>query len=146
MFYLSKKGFSVVEVMLSAALLLTAVVCFTGAIIYGQRSTQISGSVARATFLAQQGIEAVRNIKDVSYNNLVSTSCPTQTYYGLAVNNGLWTLSGTSDTTDNFLRQISICDSDSDRKLVVCTVTWAETAARNGSVILTTELTNWRNN
>jgi len=136
------KGFSIIEIILSIALLAIVITAIFGSIIYGQQSTQIAGGIIRATFLAQQGIEAVRNIKDSSFSNLVSG-----TYYGLAVNNGIWVFSGVSDVTDIYLRQIYIADgTDSNRKIVTSTVTWQKTLQRIGTVQLTTELTNWRSN
>ena len=139
-----KNGFSIVEVMLSATLLLVVVACLTGSLIYGQQTTQVAGGIARASFLAQQGLEAARNIRDNSFlSNFID--CPTTCYYGLAVAGGSWVFSGTSDVTDGFVRQIGVLNgSDANRKIVTSTVTWQETVQRAGSVVITTELTNWR--
>jgi len=132
-----KKGFSIVEVLLACTLLGMVVVAFAGAIIYGQESTAVSGGRSRAAFLAQEGIEAVKNIRDESFDNLVDGS------YGLFVSNHQWVLSGNSDATDGFVRQINISTTDDNRKLITSTVTWQETAQRAGSIVITTELTNW---
>ena len=133
-----QKGFSLVEILLACALLAIIVTTFTGAIIYGQESTALAGGVSRATLLAQEGLEATRNIRDGSFSNLFDGS------YGLMVSNNQWVFSGNSDTTDGYVRQINISTIDNDRKLITATVTWQQTPQRAGSVVLTTYLNNWR--
>lgn len=134
---LATRGFLVVEVLLSSSLLVIAITAFVGAIIYGQESTSIAGGISRASFIAQEGIEAVRNIRDESFGNLTDGS------YGLLVSNNQLILSGNSNSTDGYVRQINIGTIDADRKQITSTVTWQKTAQRAGNVVLTTELTNW---
>ena len=134
---LATKGFSIVEALLASALLIIIVTAFVGAIIYGQESTAVAGGRARASFLAEEGIEATRNIRDESFDNLVDGS------YGLLVSDHKWVLSGNSDTTDGYVRQINISTINDNEKLITSTITWQETAQRTGSVVLTTYLTNW---
>ncbi len=134
------RGFSVVEILLAGSLLVVIVTAFVGAVIYGQESTVVAGGRARAAFLAEEGIEAVRNIRDESFSNLADGT------YGLAVSNYQWIFSGSSDTTDGFVRQINIStiDASSTRKIITSNVTWQETAQRSGTITLTERLTNWR--
>lgn len=134
----NQKGFSILEALLAAALLIIIVTVFVGAIVYGQESTAVAGGRSRATFLAEEGIEAVRNIRDESFLNLVDGS------YGLGISSNQWFFSGNSDTTDGFVRQINILTISVNKKLLTSTVTWQETPQRAGSVILTTYLTNWK--
>lgn len=131
------RGFLIVEVLLASSLLIIAITAFVGAIIYGQESTSIAGGMSRASFIAQEGIEAVRNIRDESFGNLTDGS------YGLLVSNHQWILSGNSDTTDGYTRQINIGTIDANRKQITSTITWQQTAERAGSVVLTTLLANW---
>ena len=133
-----QKGFSLVEVLLASALLSIVVTTFTLAIIYGQESTALAGGVSRATLLAQEGLEATRNIRDESFSNLFDGS------YGLAISGNQWVFSGNSDTTDGYVRQINISTVDDNRKLITSTVTWQQTPQRAGNVVLTTYLNNWR--
>ncbi len=133
-----KNGFSIIEVLLSGALLLVVVTSFVGAIIYGEESTAVAGGTSRATFLAEEGIQAVKNIRDESFANLVDGS------YGLSVSNNQWVFSGNSDTTDGYVRQINISTVDVNRKLITSTITWQKTPQRTGNVVLTTRLTNWK--
>lgn len=135
-----KDGFSTIEVLLSSTILVLIVTVFMGAYTYGSESTAIAGQRARATFLAEEGLEASRNIRDASFSNLSDGTS------GLAISGNQWTFSGSSDTTDSFYtRQITISTAGTDRKQVVSTVSWQQNNQRTGSVSLTTDLTNWRN-
>jgi len=69
-------GFSVVEVMLASTIFAMLVTGIIGAIIYGRQSTANAGDRTRANFLAEEGIEAVRNIGAASFANLVDSATP----------------------------------------------------------------------
>lgn len=134
------KGFSTIEVLLSSSILILIVTALMGAYVYGSESTTLAGQRARAAFLAEEGLEASRNIRDANFSNLTDGA------KGLAVSGNQWIFSGSSDTTDGFYtRQITISTAGTDRKQVVSTVTWQQNNQRTGSVSLTTNLTNWRN-
>ncbi len=136
----SFSGFSAVDVLLAAALLGLLVMAMIGSLIFGEQSSQVSGARGRAILVAEEGLEAVRNIRDNSFGNMINGT------YGLAVSGGVWTFSGSSDLTDIFTRAITIADStvSASFKLVTALVTWQQTAQRPGSVELKTEMTNWR--
>lgn len=136
----NSKGFSTIETLLSSAILILIVTAFMGAYIYGNESTTLAGQRERAAFLAEEGLEASRNIRDENFSNLVNGTS------GLVISGNQWTFSGSSDTTDSFYtRQITISTAGTDRKQVVSTVTWQQNNQRTGSVSLTSYLTNWRN-
>ena len=131
-------GFSVVEVVLAAGLFGLIITALTSILIYGEESSALAGQRARATFLAEEGLEAVRNIRDENFTNLTDGN------YGLQVLSNQWGFSGTSDTTDVFTRQINISTIDSNRKSITSTITWQQNPQRIGSVVLTTRLTYWQ--
>lgn len=132
------RGSSLVEVLLAAGLLGILVIALTGILIYGQESIALAGRRSRAVFLAEEGLEATRAIRNSNYSDLSNGN------HGLVVSSGQWIFSGTSDTTGEFTRQITITTPSSNHKQIISTVTWQQTTQRPGSVILTTELTNWR--
>ncbi len=134
---LNKKGFSVVEVLLSVAIFALLVTGLVGVVIYGQETSSVSGKRARAVLVAEEGLEAVRNIRDEDFANLVDGT------YGLAVSGNQWIFSGSSDTTDVFTRAVTISTVDSSTKQVTSQVTWDQTAQRSGIAELTTYLTDW---
>jgi Tfp pilus assembly protein PilV len=133
----NQNGFSVVEVLLAAtvfAMLTTAVI---GALVYGRSSTAGSGDRTRANLIADEGIEAVRSIRDANYANLTDGT------YGAVQSGNTWTLSGTNDTSDIFTRSITVASNGSNRKTITSNVTWTG-AQGSGQVSVISELTNWR--
>jgi len=131
-------GFSVIEVVLAAGLFGLIITALVSILVYGEESSVLAGQRARATFLAEEGLEAVRNIRDENFSNLTDGN------YGLQVSSNQWGFSGTSDATDVFTRQINISTIDINRKEITSTVTWQQNPQRIGSVVLTTRLTYWQ--
>lgn len=136
--FADRRGFSLVEVLLSITLFALLVITFVGALIYSQDSERLAGDRARATFLAEEGLEAVRNMRDGNHADLTDGN------HGLSFSGNQWTFSGTTDVTDIFSRSISVTSVDADRKTIVANVTWKQNEQRNGSVTLSSLLTNWR--
>lgn len=131
-------GFSVVEALLAGTVFSLLVTALVGAFIYGQEATSLGGNRARAAILAEEGLEAARNIRDASYSNLTVGT------HGVAVSSNQWGFSGTSDTTDSlFTRQIVVSSVDTVRKNVTSTVSWQQNPSRTGTVSLATRFTNW---
>ena len=129
-------GFSVVEVLLAVTLFGFLSTALIGALVYGRATTADSGDQARASLLAEEGVEAVRNIRTAGYNNLGDGT------YGLVQSGNTWTLSGTSDTTNIYTRSVTIASAGSNRKTVTGNVAW-NGAAGSGAASVATELTNW---
>jgi hypothetical protein len=129
-------GFSPVEILLAAAVLGFIVTALVGALVYGRAATADAGDHTRAVQLADEGIQAVTNIGNAAFANLTNGT------FGLVQSGGIWTLSGTSDTTGIYSRSCVIADgTTTTRKTVTCTVTWSNPQANSTSA--TTLLTNW---
>jgi len=138
----SNKGFSLVEVILSSAVFVLLVTALVGAYLYGQEATALAGNRARANMLAEEGLEAVRNIRDggSGINNLTDGT------FGLSTTGNQWNLSGSSDITDIFTRQIVISAIDAKRKSVTANVTWQQNPQRTGTVSLSSRFSTWQCN
>ena len=132
------KGFSLIEALLSISIFSLLITVFVGSIIYGQESERLANDRARATFIAEEGLEAVRNIRDAGFENLVAGT------YGLSISGNQWNFSGSSDTVEIFNRSVNISDLDEKTKLVKSTVEWQQNNQRSGIVSLETRMTNWR--
>ncbi|HEU4965937.1 MAG TPA: hypothetical protein VFT53_00460 [Candidatus Saccharimonadales bacterium] len=126
-------GFTLVEALLASLLFGLVATAMAGALVYGRTATANAGDHQRAMMLADEGLQAARNIRDAAYGNLDNG------IYGLSLAGGTWTLSGTSDQTGIFNRSISISDAGTNRKQVVSTVTWSK-----GSVTARGQFSNWR--
>src|SRR3989344_4346641 len=90
------RGFSVVEVLLSSTVFILLVTALVGAYLYGEESTMLGGNRERATMLAEEGLEATRNIRDAAFSSLSDGT------FGLATTSNEWNLSGSSDSIDIF--------------------------------------------
>jgi hypothetical protein len=135
---LRRSGFLLVEVILASTIFVFVATILIGALLYGQEATAVSGMRARAVLLADEGIEAVHNLHDEQFTNLTNGT------YGLTVSGGQWALSGTSDVTGIFTREVAISQISPNEKNVMVNVTWQQTASRTGLVSRSTRLTNWQ--
>ncbi|MBI4947968.1 hypothetical protein HY844_00180 [Candidatus Berkelbacteria bacterium] len=131
------RAFSTVEVMLASAVFGLLVTAIVGGVIYGRESTVLSGNHFRAQLLAEEGLEATRNIRDSNFASLVDGD------HGLNATGNVWSFAGVSDTTGIYSRVISIAPIDINRKTVTSKVTWQQNNQRTGTVTLVTRLTNW---
>lgn len=134
----SPKGFSLVEVILSAALFGMLALALVSAYLYGMQSTALAGSRARAVFLSDEGLQAVQNISDEDFAFLNDGT------YGLSTTSNQWDFLGSSDTTDIFSRNIVISAVDEFRKQITSNISWQQNVQRAGSVSATTYITNWQ--
>lgn len=114
------------------------VTILSGIFIYGQRTSQLSSDRQQASFLAEEGLEAVRNIRDEDFANLIDGQ------YGLSEVSGQWTLVADSDTVDKFTRVVTISTVDSDRKLIKANVQWTDENRGAQALEVSTYLSNWR--
>ncbi len=134
----ASRGFSLVEIILSSAVFVLLVTALVGAYLYGQESTALAGNRARANMLAEEGLEAARNIRDAGFSNLIDGT------YGLTTSGNQWNLSGLNDITDIFTRQITISTVDSEIKQLSSAISWQQNPSRTGSVTSVTRLSNWQ--
>lgn len=135
--YNLQAGFSIVEVILASAVFVLLVTALIGAYLYGEEATMLAGNRARAVMFAQEGLEAVRNIRDFDFTNLADGT------YGLSTAGNEWSLLGSQDINDIFTRQIIISSVDPTRRSVTANVSWQQNPQRTGLVSLTTRFADW---
>lgn len=131
------KGSLLVEIILATALFSLFITAFMGVYLYGNEATMLSGNRARAVMLAEEGAEAVRNIRDSAFTNLSDGT------WGLNIVANQYSLLNNSDTDGFFTRAIDIVSVGPKRKDVTTTVSWQQNEQRPGSVSIVTRLTNW---
>ncbi|MEK7184150.1 MAG: prepilin-type N-terminal cleavage/methylation domain-containing protein, partial [Patescibacteria group bacterium] len=102
----NSKGFSLVEAMLAAGVLSLIVTTLAGALVFGEQSSVGAGKRSRATELAEEGIEAVRSIRDQAFNELQYAQS------GVTISSNTWAFLGeaTSETIDEFTRTTNFAD------------------------------------
>lgn len=134
----SQHGISLVEILVAGGIFALVISALIGSYLTGQESTALAGTRERAVLLADEGIEAVRSMRDGDWDNLSDGT------YGLAFVGDVWTLNGMSDTTDIFTRAVTISTISDTAKEVVVEVTWQQNAQRTGTLQLETRLTDWQ--
>ena len=128
-------GFSLVEVLLSATIFSMLVVALVGVLSLGEEASVLGGKRVQAVFFSEEGLEAVRNIRDENFVNLIDGS------YGLVKVANQWSLVGAPDING---RTINISTINPNTKLIISMVDWQQNLQRSGNVTLATYLTNWK--
>ncbi len=134
----TRHAFSSVEVILAIALFSIVILSLAGGLAFTVQSNFETSFQTKASYLAEEGIEAVRAIRNEEYSNLVNGN------YGLSLIANEWQFSGTTDVTDEFTRQIQISDFDSTTKAVTSVVTWESQTTGTQSVSYTTYFSDWQ--
>jgi Tfp pilus assembly protein PilV len=132
----SRRGMSIFEIVLAAAILAVAAAGFVGAYALSVQSRKSAADRVHASFLAEEGLEAARAMRDGSFSNLVNGT------WGLATTSNQWNLLGPQDVTAGFTRQITIADADSSTKQVTAAVSWRSPGSTTSTVSLATYLAN----
>lgn len=135
-----KNGQSLVEVVIAVAISILIIGGLLAAVTMALRSAKFAQNQATATKYAQEGMEAVRSIRDSNWSSL-----NTNGNYGLQYIGG-WLFSGSSDTpATGFTRIVTIDDAvppDSNKKKITVTVSWSDASGANHQSRLTTYYTN----
>jgi prepilin-type N-terminal cleavage/methylation domain-containing protein len=89
-----------------------------------------------ALWLAEEGIEAARSIRDEAFINLTDGT------HGLSDSGNKWVLSGSSDVNGDYTRSLEISTISSNEKDVLATISWTYKGLTN-TLSLNSRLTNW---
>ncbi|HRH93068.1 MAG TPA: hypothetical protein PKV72_00885 [Candidatus Peribacteria bacterium] len=105
----------------------------------GERSTVAGGDHVRAAFVGEQALEAVRQMRNVSFASVTTGT------HGVKLINKVWAFTGTSITTsDGYTSKVNVTTKTADWLQVQSTTTWNFGKSRTGSLVLTSYITNWR--
>lgn len=130
-------GFSLIEIILSSGLLAIFALAFLGVLGFSQESTLRAGQRGRAIFLAEEGIEAVRSIRDENFTILTIGD------HGIT-STSKWNLTNQPEILENFTRTITITDVNSQTKQVNSQVVWKQSGGNQVSISFVTLFTDWR--
>ncbi len=149
----SDSAFSLVEVILAIAIFMILAVSGVTTVLHSFSVNKLGEEYTNAVLYAQEGLEAVRSIKNRSWGSLASGT------YGLTSSGGSWAFLGTSDIKDKYTRQVVISDverdgegnivenggvTDPDTLRAVSSVTWNFSGTRDDTVSYDLYLTNFR--
>src|SRR3989338_6901169 len=130
------KGFSLIEVILAAALFGIYASALLGMLAYGNETAVRAADHARSVFLAEEGLEAARSMRSVLWESIADGQ------YGLASAPSGWTFLPAGDSIGRFNRQISVSSLNNSTKKIISAVSWLQ----GGNFVTTTFatlLTNW---
>lgn len=133
------KGQSLIEILVSLGIF-TLVVSAVFTLFFGGRTLSSDSSAVEAGLeYAQEGVEAVRSIKERDWAELTDGA------HGLVFLSGDWYFaSGTTDTRGIYTRSVFISTIAIDTKKASTTITWQTDPVRPQKVELEEQLTNWK--
>ena len=149
---ISNKGFGLVEVLVALGVFVLIAFWGVSVVLHSFSSNRLGDEETKATVYAQEGIEAVRSIKNQDWDSLSVGS------FGMDDSGGSWAFAGSSDSLDNFTRVVEISEVrrdgsgeivetggsvDDDTVRVVSRVSWNYSPDRSNEVELVTYLTNF---
>ena len=152
---INTSGFSLIEIIIAIAIFSIIIAGGLTGFIPVLNQNRQSNEIIEANRLAEEGLEAVRSIRDRDFNLLSAGN------KGIGVSSNLWNFSGTNDVSGKFTRQISITaanrdvggtlinsggTTDPDTWLIKSLITWNYSIGDTKQFSLETILTNWRKN
>lgn len=164
---LNNSGISILEVVVAVLIITMGMIGVLSLVIQNVQAQYINKNVLIASGLAQEGLELVRNIRDLNWltpgnvwnQNIVGDNTYTMDYGGLASikmainsideagarlyvdSNGLYTHTVTAAAT-NFYRLITVVDQGNYLD-IKCTIRWKD-GTQNHNYAAETYLYNWR--
>ncbi len=134
-----RRGSGLVEAVIAIAIFVASIGTIA-ALVIGAGTVQRRGvEREKALLLAEEGIEAVRSIRDRSWASMVTGT------RGVVVSStNMWEFFGSSDVTDGYTRTVQIAASGTTAYRVTSTVSWAFSGAVSGTVSLATVLSDWQ--
>lgn len=132
-----KRGFSLIEAIIAVAIF-GIILGYASTGLLGSRKFLIfSGKHQRAAALAEEGLEAARNLRDSSFANLVDGA------HGILGSGTSYVFSGGSDVKDIFTRKVYVSTIDATTKEVKSEISWQD-SGKTEALSLSERLTNWR--
>ena len=118
-----QKGQTIIELLVAMGVFILLISVITFLILDAHLSDRLARERTQATFLAEEGLEQARSIRDNDWSSLVSVS---------------------PEIIDKFIRTVTVEDIDSEIKKVTSQITWQISDLRSQEVSLITYLTNWQ--
>lgn len=129
-----QRGQSLLEVVLAIALFTLGVVAIGSIVLSTQIAARRSLEGSQAIFLAAEGIAASRVIGYGDFDALTTGT------HGLLLQSSNWSFVDGSDSTQQFVRVITVADISVEVKRVMSTVSWEFEPSRVEAVTLTEDI------
>ncbi|MBZ9572523.1 hypothetical protein KJA15_04280 [Patescibacteria group bacterium] len=136
------KGQSLIELIIAIGIFITVISGLAFFVLNSYLSGLLASEITMANFLAEEGIEAARSIRDNSWDDLLIGN------HGLAISGNHWVFQGSQEDISSELKEgkriITIKSVDSDRKKITSKVNWQFNEGKSQEVQLITYFTNWQ--
>jgi len=137
-----EKGQSFIELLIAMGVFTLIISAVVFLVLDSYVSHRAGREKTLATFLAEEGLEATRSIRNNDWDDLKEGK------HGIIITKNGWAFSGTGNNLSSRLNQghrvITVEDIDPDRKKIISSIEWKLTENRPQEVVLTTYLTNWQ--
>lgn len=133
----SNKGFSLVEVVVASAIISIITFAIVSAAQKGLALSQRALHQTQASYILEEGAEAVKTIRDANWTNISALTIGT-TYY-LSYNNttNTWSLSTTASTIDSFFtRKVQLSEVNRDANDDIASTGTVDTRTKKVDVIV----------
>ena len=134
----SQFGYTLVEVIIALGVFVIVSVAVNLLIIQALDDSFASSRRAKGLFLAKEGMEVVRGIRNTDFDLLVNGT------YGVSRNVGVWSFVPNQDEEDGYIRYVTISSVDGDSKLIESTVHWTAMNGREQTSNISMLLTDWK--
>ncbi|MCZ2845758.1 MAG: hypothetical protein O2U61_04570, partial [Candidatus Bathyarchaeota archaeon] len=115
-------GQSLIEVLIAMGLLVLNVSVITFLVLDVYLTDRIGREKMIATFLAKEGIEATKSVRDNNWNDLINGE------HGLVLTGNQWMFQGTEEDISGYLhkgtRKIIVEEIDSAKKKITSEINW----------------------
>lgn len=135
----NRPGQTIMEFLVAVAVFVIGIVTVGYLVLDAMQASRQGAERTQAGFLASEGLEAARAIRNAKYSNLINGP------HGISTSTGIWAFIGTSDAIDGYNRVVTVADYDADSKLITSAVNWNFSPGRTGTVSLSTLLGDWTN-
>ena len=142
-FRASRGGQTLIEAMVAIAIAMLVVTALIGLGVRTIRAATISRNISVAASYAQQGIEAIRSIRDRGYDHLAScTANPSRIYWHPTESH--WACQAGEEVVDSiFTRSFTVTESPVGKLQVRVTVAWSDVSGSH-TIPVDTYFTDWR--
>lgn len=134
----SRDGFLLLEALIGFALFSMFLTAVGLALLASHRGVLAASDRSQGIHLAERALDVVRSMRDDDFAALTDGA------HGIEVRGGQWAFSGSALTASGFTTSVTIATPVSDRKTVDIRTSWNFGLSRSGSVLLHSELTDWR--
>jgi prepilin-type N-terminal cleavage/methylation domain-containing protein len=149
-----QRGFGLIEILIAVSIISATIFAFTEVSTRSVRLTSKAVAITQVGFLLDEGVEAVKIIRDTAWTNISGTTNGT-TYY-LNFSGSAWSFTQTPNTIDSLTRTVVFSPVyrdgaddiattgtlDSNTKKVTITVSWIEQSGSTVSKVVELYITN----